>query len=104
MPKQFVTIKGNRVPVSSITSEARPFPFSKAFHKLSISELQNDIIGNDRNLQQFRRNLELNRESKAQAFTKKSIKELQAKNLRKIKEIKNRQSKAKTHRLRFGKG
>ncbi len=104
MPKQFVTIKGKRVPISEITSKGKPFPFSKSFHKLPMSILENDINGNNRNIQQFERNIGLNREPSAIKFSRDNIKRLQADNIKKQTEINQRRKQAEIHKLRFGKG
>jgi len=103
MPPQFVTIKGRRVAVRDITSKSRPFPFSKSFHKLPISILENDINGNNRNIQQFEKNIGLNREVSAVKFSRDNIKRLQADNIKKKTEINHRKEQADKHNLRFGK-
>jgi len=104
MPKQFVTIRGKRVPISDITSRERPFPFSMDFHSEPISILENDITGNNRNIQQFERNIGMNRKPSAIKFAENSIKKLQAENIKRVKEINHRKEQAKIHKLRFGKG
>lgn len=91
--KSYVTIDNKKVPVSEITSQERPFPFSSIYHDEDTMMLANDMQHLERDLTAFEN-------MKQDDYTRKNIREINNEIHSKLMEIQYRREMCKKHKFR----